>query len=136
MPNNNDKTAKYGESFVYEKLLENGIMAKWVSFSNRKSTADFITPDGKTIDVKCAYYSKGIQRTKGDNRYWRFNIHHHGKKQEGIDYYICVLKYNEPEPLVFIFPSDIFRSFDITITSKMLERGKYDHFLNNWDLIK
>jgi len=130
MYKNNHLKEEYSESYIYKKLFENGIEVKWSSLINRKSKEDFITSDGKRIDVKFSTFS-----TIGKRKAWRFNCHHHGKKQTHIDYYICVL-IDEKKHLIFVFPSELIEGYQINISDRQLHRGKFDYFKENWDLIK
>ena len=126
MYKDNNETALKGESYIYQKLLDQGIVAKWSAFTNRKSTEDFITETGITIDVKTAY-------PKAKSSSWAFNVHHHGVKQINIDFFICILL---PLNKIFIIPSELISNKTYRISKRQLERGKYDYFLENWDLIK
>lgn len=135
MYKDNNKKALHSESYIYQKLIENGISVEWVAFSNRKSKADFITKDGKTIDVKYSNTSTRKNASREEYKVWNFNIHHHGKKQEGIDFYICVFD-DGNENYIFIFPSKLALGTHITISTSQIQRGKYDYFQENWDLIK
>ena len=123
---NNNKAIK-GESYIYQKLINNGIKARWTAFENRMAREDFITEDGTTIDVKIAY-----PRTIQKNATWYFNMHHHNKKQIGIDFYICIAMPDN----IFVLPSSLLFSKTFRISERQLSRGKYDYFLENWDLIK
>jgi len=124
---NNNKAIK-GESYVYKKLLENGIKAKWSAFGNRQAGEDFITDNGAKIDVKISY---GVKSEKG-KKSWFFNVHHHGEKQKNIDFYICIIA---PE-LVFVIPSNLVPGKTIRISEYQLARGRFDYFKENWQLIK
>ena len=126
MYSDNNRKAVYGESYIYEKLISEGIDVEWLAINNRQSLADFKTSEGKTIDAKIAYVNK--------LRAWQFNFHHHNKKQIGIDFYICLL-IRDNEPIIFIFPSSIIRGKSLSITRSSLDRGKYGYFKNNWSLL-
>jgi len=129
---NSNELGVYGESFIYTKLIENGIDVDWSPFHR---IGDFITSDNKIIDVKYSKTPQIVKTKKGERLFWNFNIHHHGKKQYNIDFYICVLSYLNKE-IIFVFPSKYVRGYQITISERQLERGKFNFFENNWDLIK
>ncbi len=128
---NNAEKEFYGESHVYEQLIANGIKVFWNSLC-RRSLADFTTENGITIDVK---FATPHLYPKYNSPIWRFNLHHHGKKQTGIDYFICVLE-SKNKPLMFVFPASLVSGYQITISERQLNMGKYNYFLENWNLIK
>jgi len=119
---NNCEKAIYGESHVYQCLIDAGIDVEWSALSNRHSREDFIA-NGAMVDVKFS---------KKHGRRYTFNCHHHAKKQEGIDFYICVIN---PEN-VFVFPNELIDGKVLTISQKQVERGRYEYFNKNWGLIK
>lgn len=123
---NHNKAIK-GESYIFQELLGAGIEVEWLAINNRKSLADFQTKNGKTIDAKVSHINKG--------GYWTFNFQDHGKKQIGIDYYVCMLVDGD-DVLIFIFPQNLVLGHSLRITRGQLDRGRYDYFKNNWALIK
>ncbi len=131
---NNDK-GFLGESYVYNKLKEIDPNVKW-ALLNCRSSYDFILSNGKTIDVK--YSANQIVRTnktKKEYNYWTFNFHHHGVKQIKIDFFICIIQIKK-EKSIYIFPSEISNIYSFSISEREIERGKFDYFKNNWDLLK
>ena len=122
----------YGESYVFDLLNKNDIHANWVALGNRHTKADFVLPDGRYVDIKYAtpHLNASFSKT------WRFNLHHHGTKQNGIDFYICMLDKGIDAPLIFIFPGEMIQGFQIVISENQLKRGRYDYFLENWDLMR
>lgn len=118
----------YGEKYVNDELIKRGIDAKWYGNYN---PADFILSNGKTIDVK---YSSSPISAGIYNLAWRFNLHHHGILQTGIDYYICII-YHKAEITPFILPGRFINKYSIRITSKDIKNGIYDKYKDNWDLL-
>ncbi len=137
MKNTNNEKAIKGESYIYNKLKENDIEARWTSMESRKHPYDFVTKDGKTIDVKYAESHRSAKRNNGSIlKSWRFNCHHHGIKQTNIDYYICILNDMGKTTRIYIFPSEFVGVHTIAISERQINRGKYDYFEENWGLIK
>ena len=134
--NGNNEKAMYGESYVYQKMLDAGLKVKWVAFGNRSSKADFVTDKGLTIDVKYSSvpHATYIKKSGKKSKYWRFNAQHHGIKQSGIDFYVCVLQ-DGGEPDMFIFPAENIDGYQIYISDRHLRMGTYEYFRNNWELI-
>ncbi len=127
----NNKKAQYGESLVYQRLAEAGINATWIALSNKRGVSDFITDDGKMIDVK---FSRRRSK-KNSPPYWTFNLHHHGTKQNNIDFFVCII--SDPiYPSILVIPSKLLQSKVFHISERQLIRGKYDYFVENWNLIK
>lgn len=120
---------RIGESFVYNKLIESGIKATWVSFTNRRGAVDFITDNGTTIDVK-------FSKEHATGKRWCFNCHHHNVKQTNIDFYVCVLLNNAGNSIAFVFPANLIAGKTMTMSLEQIERGTYDYFINNYTLIK
>ena len=127
--NHNNEIALRGEKYIFEKLKELGLNPEWVAFGNRSSLADIIV-NNKKIDVKISSIVNYCSYLKGS---YRFNFHHHGKKQEGIDYFICICL---DDDLIYVFPSHLIRKKTMMITPRMIKRGRYAYFLDNWDLLK
>lgn len=127
----NNKKARYGESLIYQKLTEAGINVTWMAFTNKRGVPDFITDDGKMIDVKIT----NTRQSKNGRVHWGFNCHHHAIKQNNIDFFICII--NDTSYFsIFVFPNHLLIGKNFIISERQLIRGKYDYFVENWNLIK
>jgi len=100
---------------------------------------DFITEHGN-IEIKRAnpsikkYYSK--KKKELINKVsWTFNCHHKGVKQKNIDIYICTVSGYEDSPDIhFILPS-YFARYTIKISERQIDNGKFDYFMENWNIL-
>jgi len=127
----NDKKARYGESLIYQKLTGAGIDVTWMTLTNKRGVPDFITDDGKMIDVK--FSQRRIRKNAAP--FWTFNLHHHGTKQNNIDFFVCIIS-DSLYPSILVIPSNLLSSKVFHISERQLIRGKYDYFKENWNLIK
>jgi hypothetical protein len=119
------KNGMMGESTVFKILTDRGFNPRWEALTG--SGPDFILENGKTIDVKLA-----TRRSKTSN--YVFNLHHHSIAQDGIDFFICIAN-SKDENLIFVFPATLISGKTLSISQYQLDRGRYDFFLNNFDLL-
>lgn len=121
---------KIGESYVFEMLQNNGIHVTWLPVGEN---ADFKLPDGRLIEVKFS----SLRQPTGQRKcgFWSFNLHHHGKKQQEISFFICVAKGQEHD-MLFVMPGYMLKSKTWVLTEEQVERGAHDYFQNNFALIK
>lgn len=128
MRNQNIEKGRSGENYVRAKLEEAGIDAFRVSSVRKRGMPDFITAQGKYIDVKIAI-------TRIDKKGWMFNCHHHGIKQNNIDYYVFIVAVSPLNIVPLILPARLINAKTFYVSQKMLSRGKYDSHKNNWNII-
>lgn len=64
----NTKKGQSGEDFVCGKLAENGIDAFRVSSIRKRGMPDFITAEGKYIDVKIAIKTRDNKKINSESR--------------------------------------------------------------------
>ncbi len=119
---------KTGESRVFELFKQHGIEAEWMPYGHE---ADFVLSDGRYIDVK---YSSPYMR-QYDKRMWIFNLNHRGKKQTLIDFFIFVC-WKDGTDGIYIIPAKLCSGKTTTISERQMERGKFDYFKDNFDLLK
>ena len=128
--NDNNNKALRGERYIVDALTKHGFEPEWLAVGNRMSAADIRISSGKLIDVKYA-------EPKESTPYWTFNFHHHGKKQQGIDFFICILVRPEAENLIYVFPANVLKKRKtLAMSVKSIRLGRYEYFLENWDLLK
>ena len=136
---NNVEFSLGGESYVANKLDAMKIKYWWNPSQRNEMGADLITEYG-AIDVKIAkpqiktIISKKTKKRK-TRRTWHFNLHHHGIKQDKIDFFICIVTKYEKEPLYFIFPKQICKNLTFSISERQLNNKIYHYFLEAWDII-
>jgi len=119
MRHQNTEKGRSGENYVCEKLTEAGIDAFRVSSVGKRGMPDFITAQGKYIDVK-------ISITRVDKKGWMFNCHHHGIKQNNIDYYVFIVANSPHDIISFVIPARLITTQTFYISQKALTVGKYD----------
>ena len=128
--NKNCGKALKGERYIAEKLIDHGFGVEWLALGNRKAKADIRISGNRLIDVKYAEQKKC-------HPYWTFNFHHHGKNQTGIDFFICIVVRPKAENLIYVFPANILEGKKtIAVSEKSIRLGRYEYFLENWELLK
>ena len=135
MTMNNVQFGLAGEKYVAQKLDSMGIKYWWKPSQKRNYFgADLITEYG-AIDVKTARPRIKIKMNR-TIRTWGFNCHHHGKKQNEIDFFILiVVGYKDKELLCFIMPKEICNNSGFLISERQIKNKKYNYFLDAWDII-
>jgi hypothetical protein len=128
---------RIGESMIFNLLIENNIKASWAYYG---SGCDFVTDSGLRIEVKYSSphiikeYSKKKQLFI-ESKKWHFNLHHHGKKQSNIDFFILIQEINETDSNIFVIPANLFGGKTLSISENQHKRGRLNYFLNNWKTI-
>lgn len=129
-----------GESLVAEELDTMGIRYWWNPSQQNYYGADFLTEYG-VIDVKIAEPQTIDRLCRKSNRvekriFWKFNCHHHGKKQKHIDFFIFVVRgYRNAQNLYFIMPEELCGGYTFSISARQIETGRFDYFLNAWGIL-
>jgi len=116
-----------GESLIFTLLKDHSIETEWLPVGEN---ADFKLSDGRLIDVK---FSK---QSSTKNSGWRFNLHHHGEKQPDIAFFICIARKENGSDMIFVMPGHLLGGKTWTISERQIDRGTYDYFQDNFDIIK
>ena len=118
-----------GESLVAKKLDTMDIRYWWNPSQQNYYGADFLTEYG-IIDVKIARPQIIDRFSKKSNKMvkkiiWKFNCHHHGKKQNYIDFFIfIVMDYGKAQSLYFIMPKELCGGHTFHISARQIETGR------------
>ena len=67
---------------------------------------------------------------------WHFNFHHHGKRQQNVDFFICIAHEDGHKDKIFVIPALLHDKQTFSISGAQMERGRYDYFDRNFELIK
>jgi helix-turn-helix protein len=134
-PTNNMIKGAHAESLVKDQLRAHGIIAEHTS-GIWGAGADFITALGKKLDVKYAESRLGEPTKKGQqNKFWSFNLHHHGVRQDNIDFFICTIIDEGRDPVFYIIPSKLAPGKTFRISERQRIKKTYHFFKGNWNLI-
>ena len=123
---------KYSDSAIYKIMTDAGINLSWAVLTDRNIRHKFVTDNGKRIILSITHDGKNKA-----NRDWRFNFQN--RPESSFDFAVCCLSSDiggGQYTRLFVFPAEIIAGRIITLTPHTLNTGRYDFFVENWDLIK